>query len=114
MPGLTLHRLDRAVQRCKVQHFDEAPDQANPVVVHNKALEVDGTKRNLSPLRGAEPWKCNARTLRRRLDRQAFDQPRTFFLRHADNSMSFPMAILDNPIPADSQYPPAQRNIFRL
>ena len=114
MPGLTLHRLDRAAQRCKVQPFDEAPDQAHPMFVRNKGLEVHGTKRHLPPVCRAKPRKCNARPLRRRLDRQSFDQRRTIFLRHSDNTMRFPMPILANPIPVDLRNPPARRNIFRL
>ena len=114
MPGLTLHRLDRAVQRCQVQPFDEAPDQAHPMFVRNQALEVHGAKRYLPPVRRAKPGKCNARPLRRRLDRQSFDQRRTIFLRHSDTTMRISMAILANPIPVDPRNPPRQRNIFRL
>ena len=82
--------------------------------VRNQGLEIHGTKRNLSPLRCAKPGKCNARPLRRRLDRQPFDQRRTMFLRHSDNTMRIPMAILANPILVDSRNPPSRRNIFRL
>ncbi len=82
--------------------------------VRNNALQVHGTKCYLPPVCRAKPRNCNARPLRRRLDRQSFDQRRTIFLCHSDNTMRFPMAILDNPIPVDLRNPPARRNIFRL
>ena len=84
------------------------------MVVRKQGLEVHGTKRNLPPFRRAKPGKCNTRPLRRRLDRQLFNQRRTIFLRHSDTIMRIPMAILANSIPVDSQNPPRQRNIFRL
>ena len=67
MPGPALHRLDRAVQLRKVQPFDEAPEQAHPMVVRNQGLEVDGTKpatcrrsRRAKPRRRATLARCGA------------------------------------------------------
>lgn len=114
MPGPALHRLDRAVQGRNVQPFDEAPHQAHPMVVRHQSLEVHRAKRNLPPLRRAKPGTRNARPLRSRLNRQSFDQLRTVILRHIDNTMRLPMAILTNPILADSQNPSPRQNIFRL
>ena len=84
------------------------------MVVRKQGLEVHGTKRNLPPFRRREAAEGNARPLRRRLDRQLFNQRRTIFLRHSDTIMKIPMAMPANSIPVGLAKSSEATNHFRL
>jgi hypothetical protein len=74
MSRTPLNRLDRRIQRPKIEPFGECPDKSDTMIGRNQVVEAQGPQFHLTALRLAQSRSAAAATTRRSLLRKPVEQ----------------------------------------